>query len=202
MASNREWASRITKDDPEYFSNLQKGQSPRILWLGCSDSRVPETTILGVKPGDVFVHRNIANILPATDLSSTAVIEFATAGLGVQHIVVCGHTGCGGVDAALGNKRIGKIDTWLQPLRQLRLQNADMLEKLEGLERNKALVELNVKQGVETLRQNPDVIDAVKSRGLQVHGIVFDLSCGELKDVETSESSSLFEKRAAAFATS
>lgn len=161
---------------------------------------MPETTILGMKPGDVFVHRNIANVIPVTDLSSLAVVEYAVVYLKVQHIVVCGHTGCGGVAAALGNKRLGKIDTWLQPLRQLRLQNAEKLENLDDTEKGKTLVELNVKQGVETLRQNADVIDATKSRGLQVHGMVFDLSSGELQSIETDEAASHTEKRAATFA--
>ena len=170
-----------------------------MLWIGCSDSRVPETTILGLKPGDVFVHRNIANCLPPTDLSSLSVIEYAVVYLQVQHVIVCGHTGCGGVAAALGNKRLGKIDTWLMPLRQLRMQHSAELDKLSDEERGAKLVELNVRQGVESVRQNPDVIQAAKERGLEVHGLIFDLGSGVLKRVETGEETHVSEKRDSAF---
>ncbi|KAI9659710.1 MAG: hypothetical protein M1831_003608 [Alyxoria varia] len=187
LSSNHSWASKLSTNDPSFFPTLSKGQSPGVLWIGCSDSRVPETTILGLKPGDVFVHRNIANCLPPTDLSSLSVIEYAVVYLEVQHIIVCGHTGCGGVAAALGNKRLGKIDTWLMPLRQLRMQHSTELDKLSEPERGAKLVELNVQQGVETVRQNPDVIQAAKERGLEVHGLVFDLESGVLKRLETGE---------------
>ena len=199
LSSNHSWASKISSTDPSFFPTLSKGQSPAVLWLGCSDSRVPETTVLGLKPGDVFTHRNIANILPATDVNSLAVIEYAVVYLKVQHIVVCGHTSCGGVAAALGNKRLGKIDTWLMPLRQLRMQNAELLESLSESERPLKMVELNVRQGVKTLRENPDVIEAAKNRGLEVHGMIYDLSSGELKRLETGEAESLVAKRQAAF---
>lgn len=158
--------------------------------------------MLGLEPGDVFVHRNIANVITSTDLSCVSVVEFAVKNLKVQHVIVCGHTGCGGVAGALDNKHIGKIDTWLQPLRQLRMRNADALGKLDETSKGKLLVELNVKQGVETLRQNPDVIEATNTRGLQVHGMVFDLSCGELRSVDTDESIAVSEERMAAFACS
>ena len=148
------------------------------------------------------MHRNIANIVPATDLSSLSAIEFAVAYLKVQHVVLCGHTGCGGVKGALDNKKLGKIDTWLQPLRQLRLQHAEELDKLGEVQKNQLLVELNVKQGVETLRQNTDIIEAIKSRGLQVHGVVFDLSSGELKSVEIPESDTTSQRRVDAFGLS
>lgn len=187
LASNQAWAKSITDSDASYFPTLSTGQAPHILWIGCSDSRVPETTLLGLKPGQVFVHRNIANILPPTDLSSQSVIEFAVGKLGVQHIIVCGHTSCGGCAGALANKRLGKIDLWLQPLRQLRADNAGELDKLDGAARGDRLAELNVQQGVKTVRQNPDVIDAAESRGLQVHGMIFDLKSGELRSVDTDE---------------
>ena len=182
--SNKAWAASISKDNPDLLPTLSKGQSPKILWIGCSDSRVPETTILGLKPGDVFVHRNIANILTPTDLSSLSVIEYAVVYLKVQHIVLCGHTSCGGVAAALDNKRLGKIDTWLMPLRQVRMQNAAGLESLSPTEKARKMVELNVEAGVNVLRSNPDVIEAVKERGLTVHGMVYDLAKGQLLPVE------------------
>ena len=145
------------------------------------------------------MHRNIANVITATDLSCVSVVEFAVKNLKVQHVVVCGHTSCGGVAGALGNKAIGKIDTWLQPLRHLRMQNADAIQQLDDKEKGNLLAELNVKQGVEILRQNPDVMEAAISRNLQVHGLVFDLSCGELKSVDTNVPESVAERRKAAF---
>lgn len=138
-------------------------------------------------------------MLPPTDLNSLAVIEYAVVYLKVQHIVVCGHTSCGGVAAALGNTRLGKIDTWLMPLRQLRMQHAKTLEALPEVEKGLKLVELNVRQGVETLRENPDVIDAAEKRGLQVHGMVYDLASGEVKRLETEEPKEAVDVRRNAF---
>lgn len=166
-----------------------KGQSPSILWIGCSDSRVPETTILGGVPGDIFVHRNIANILHPGDISSTAVITYAVKHLKVKHVVVCGHTLCGGVNAALGNDRLGLLDTWLLPLRRLRLQ----LTKDKGWkdmpqeDQARKLVEENVKAGVRVLMENADVIDAIRDRGLQVHGTVYNISKGLVEEVDCGE---------------
>lgn len=151
------------------------------------------------------MHRNIANVLPPTDLSSLSVIEYAVVYLKVSHIVVCGHTSCGGVAAALGNKRLGKIDTWLAPLRQLRLQHADELkaaaEKGGDAEAGKLLVELNVRQGVASVRQNADVIAGKEERGLMVHGMVYDLGCGELRRVvNAGEDEAEAKRRNEAFA--
>ncbi|MCJ1388385.1 hypothetical protein MMC18_001232 [Xylographa bjoerkii] len=187
LAQNRAWAQHTATAKPTFFPTLSSGQHPPILWLGCSDSRVPETTITGLQPGDIFVHRNIANILPPTDLNSAAVIEYAVAHVGVQHIVVCGHTSCGGCIAALGNDRIGVIDAWLLPLRKLR---AGLTREMEGLpkeERVQRLVEANVKAGVRTLRENPNVIKAVGDRGVKVHGLVYDIKTGELKELEVED---------------
>lgn len=180
---------KTAKDNPDLFPTLSKGQKPKILWLGCSDSRVPETTLLGLKPGDVFVHRNIANVLPSTDLSSQSVIQYAVEHVKVQHVVVCGHTSCGGAAAALGNAKLGVIDLWLQPLRKLRLQlsGASDWEGLGDGEKGQRLIEANVKAGVQTLLENPDVIEAIHERGLQVHGLVYDITCGELKELKLDE---------------
>jgi len=156
---------------------------------------VPETTILGLKPGDVFVHRNIANILHAGDLSSGAVIEYAVVHLKVQHIVVCGHTSCGGVNAALGNAKLGLLDTWLVPLRSLRRQHLTTLKALEAKEAGRKLVELNVLQGVKTLRENGTVIDAVRDRGLQLHALVYDVASGELQEVGADEDEGVERER-------
>lgn len=133
------------------------------------------------------MHRNIANILTPTDLSSLSVIEYAVKYLKVQHVVLCGHTSCGGVAAALDNKRLGTIDTWLMPLRKVRMDNASALESLGATEKAKKMVELNVQAGVEVLRSNPNVIEAAKERGLDVHGMVYDLAKGELYQVDVEE---------------
>ena len=201
LEGNRKWAASVSAAEPDTFPSYARGQAPPILWFGCSDSRQPETTILGAKPGTCFVHRNIANIITATDISSTAVIEYACNALGVKHIVLCGHTGCGGCKASLGNAKVGKIDTWLMPLRQLRLKHAEELRKLEGAEQVKRISELNVMNGVEVLRQNPDVMKAVKEKGLTVHGVIYDLGTGRLSELECKESAD-DETRAWAFETS
>lgn len=189
---------------PDLFPTLSKGQHPPILWLGCSDSRIPETTVLGLDPGDVFTHRNIANIVHRGDLNAAAVIEYAVAHVGVQHVVLCGHTSCGGVNAALGNKKIGVIDTWLLPLRELRSRFAGQWEK-EGLsaeEKVGRLVEENVKAGVRVLRANPNVIAAEKGRGLKVHGCVYDIGTGLVRELKMEVDEGEEKARVEAFETS
>lgn len=199
LENNRSWAQYTYSNDPELFPTLSKGQSPKILWIGCCDSRVPETTILGLKPGDVFVHRNIANIVSPTDLNSLSAIEYAVVYLKVERIYLCGHTSCGGVVGALANKKLGKIDTWLVPLRQLRLRHAKELESLDDAAKAKKLVELNVAHGVEMLRQNPDVLEAIEERGLTVHGLVYSLESGQLYAVDVDEETHVHELRKEAF---
>lgn len=184
LSSNKSWASSCQTNNPDLLPALSKGQSPQVLWIGCSDSRVPETTILGLQPGDVFVHRNIANILTPTDLSSLSVIEYAVVYLKVKHIIVCGHTSCGGVAAALDNKKLGTIDTWLMPLRKVRMDHAKTLEGMQGAEKARKMVDFNVQASVEVLKSNPNVIEAMKERGLTVQGLVYDLAKGELVPVE------------------
>lgn len=159
---------------------------------------MPAETITGLAPGELFVHRNIANVLNPTDLSSLSVIEYACTALKVQHIVVCGHASCGGVNAALGNKKLGKIDTWLAPLRRLRMQNIKALDAIQDpAGKTKKLVELNVMEGVETLRENPDVVEAQRDRGLTVHGVVYDLATGELVELDVADEDA--DARKAAF---
>ncbi|KAJ9306851.1 hypothetical protein DTO271D3_6723 [Paecilomyces variotii] len=201
LAQNKDWANRTSKEYPELFPTLASGQHPEILWIGCSDSRCPETTILGLQPGDVFVHRNIANVLHAGDLNSAAVIEYAVAHLKVKHIVLCGHTSCGGVAAALANKKLGLIDSWLMPLRTLRAQNLELLQSLSPSEASLKLVELNVEQGVRTLKENGVVLDAIEERGLKVHGLVYDVGSGTLREIDTSEPHAAIKARLTAFKT-
>jgi carbonic anhydrase len=202
FSQNKAWASRVAAEKPDLFPKLAGGQSPEILWIGCSDSRCPETTILDLEPGDVFVHRNIANIVHATDLSANAVIEYAVKYLKVKHVVVCGHTSCGGVAAALGNKKLGLIDTWLLPLRTLRKENLKMLESLPAQEAALKLVELNVMNGVKTLKENYNILDAMAERDLQVHGLIYDIGKGELSELEIQEDENTTTSRHKAFKTS
>lgn len=168
---------------------------------GCADSRKPETTILGLKPGDVFTHRNIANIVHPTDLSLLSVVEFSVRHLKVNHVVLCGHTSCGGVNGALGNGKLGIIDNFIQPLKQLREEHAEELAKLEGQEKSTYLAKLNIKAGVEKLRRLDPVLEAVRDRGLQVHGVLYDLSTGLLEDLQCNEDKADGKKRLDAFET-
>ncbi|GKT94118.1 putative carbonic anhydrase [Colletotrichum tofieldiae] len=155
------------------------------LWLGCSDSRVPETTILGLQPGDVFVHRNIANIVAPTDINTSAVIEYAVAHLKVKHVVLCGHSACGGAKAALGDSRVGGVlDTWLTPLKAVRAQNAEELAGIKNEDhRAVRIAEMNVETGVKVLMANFTVQEAIKERGLTVHGCIFDIASGRIRDL-------------------
>jgi len=204
IKSNANWAALTAQNDPELFPRLAEGQSPRILWLGCSDSRCPETTILGLKPGDVFVHRNIANVLHPADISSASVIEYAVVHLEVQHVVLCGHTACGGVNAALGNKKLGILDSWLLPLRRLREEHLGELEQFgdDDAGRTLRLVELNVLAGVRLLKENGAILDAIQERGLQVHGVVYDVGTGKLREIIGSgDSQDAIQARLTAFKT-
>ncbi|KAF2197045.1 hypothetical protein GQ43DRAFT_475790 [Delitschia confertaspora ATCC 74209] len=182
LSGNQKFAQST---DPSVFTVLAAGQSPEILWIGCADSRVPETTICSCSPGDIFVHRNIANCVNPGDLSVAAVVEYAVVHLKVKKIVVCGHTGCGGAAAALGDGDLGGVlNEWLGPLRELRRKSGAVLERVEEKEKGTVLAELNVKRGVDALRAMDNVKKAEKERGLEVHGVMFDLASGCLKLVD------------------
>ncbi|KAK1759656.1 putative carbonic anhydrase [Echria macrotheca] len=185
LSSNNAWAGYKAHQNPNFFPKLASGQAPQILWLGCSDSRCPETTILGLQPGDVFVHRNIANIISPTDINTSAVIEYAVAHLKVKHVVLCGHTSCGGAAAALSDSRVGGVlDTWLTPLKAVRQANADELAAIsDDKKRTARIAEMNVEAGVKVLMANFTIQDAIRERGLQVHGCLFDISCGKIRDL-------------------
>ncbi|KAK3381575.1 carbonic anhydrase [Podospora didyma] len=185
LSSNNAWAGYKSHQNPSFFSKLASGQSPQILWLGCSDSRCPETTILGLQPGDVFVHRNIANIIAPTDINTSAVIEYAVAHLKVKHVVLCGHSACGGAAAALSSSRVGGVlDTWLTPLKAVRQAHADELDAIkDDAARAVRIAELNVEAGVKVLLANFTVQDAIKERGLEVHGCLFDIASGRIRDL-------------------
>lgn len=185
LSSNHAWAGYKSHQNPNFFPKLASGQSPSILWLGCSDSRVPETTLLGLQPGDVFVHRNIANIISPTDLSYNSVLEYAVVHLKVQHVVLCGHTTCGGCAAALGDNRVGGVlDAWLTPLRALKRENESVLKGCKGEgERATRLAEINVRRGISNILGNHVIEDAIAERGLKVHGVIYDIASGKLRDL-------------------
>ena len=198
---NKEWAAQTARNHPELFPTLANGQKPQILWIGCSDSRCPETTFLGLQPGDVFVHRNIANVMHPGDLSSSAVIEYAVQYLRVSHVVVCGHTACGGVAAAMGNKNLGILDPWLLPLRQLRERNLELLSTLTPEEAAMKLAELNVREGLNVVKQKGVVLNAIQERGLQLHGLIYDVGSGVLSELDTQDSEEVIRARLTAFKT-
>ncbi|KAK3384277.1 carbonic anhydrase [Lasiosphaeria ovina] len=185
LSSNNAWAGYKAHQNPAFFSRLASGQSPQILWLGCSDSRCPETTILGLQPGDVFVHRNIANIISPTDINTSAVIEYAVAILKVKHVVLCGHTTCGGAAAALSDSRVGGVlDTWLTPLKAIRQEHAEELDAIkDDAARAVRIAEFNVEAGVKVLLANFTVQEAIRDRGLEVHGCLFDIASGRIRDL-------------------
>ncbi|KAF3481374.1 carbonic anhydrase [Arthroderma uncinatum] len=201
MAKNNLWASKVVEEQPELFPTLASGQAPEILWIGCADSRCPETTVLGLQPGDVFVHRNIANVVQYNDISSATVIEYAVIYLKVKHIILCGHTSCGGINAALANTKLGLLDTWLMPLRRLREQHMDTLKDLEPKDAAVKLAEINVENGLRVLRENSAVLDAIQDRGLKLHGVIYDVGSGKLRELEISEDMDAISRRIASFKT-
>lgn len=199
LECNQRWAGDMCIHKSELMDRLSQTQTPQILWIGCSDSRCPETTLLGLQPGDVFVHRNIANILHSGDLSSQAVVAYAVGALKVKHVVVCGHTKCGGVAAALGNQSLGLLDAWLAPLKSLRAQLEGAMEGMDEGARARCLVEANVMAGVDLLRQNGTVIQAMKERGLQVHGCVYNVATGQVERLDATEDETAVLKRERVF---
>lgn len=186
LTHNRAWAAARTSDDPRYFRRLSELQAPEFLWIGCSDSRVPANVITGLEPGEVFVHRNVANLVHRADINLLSVLEFAVNSLCVKHIIVCGHYGCGGVNAALDGRRHGVIDHWLQPIRDVAERSHDELKAIEcSISRKARLCELSIIAQAENLARTPIVQDAWASgRELSLHGWVYSLEDGLLRDLE------------------
>ncbi len=183
------WAQAITENDPEYFQTLSAQQIPEYLWIGCSDSRVPANQIIDLQPGNVFVHRNIANVVVHTDLNCLSVIHFAVEVLKVKHIIVCGHYGCGGVIAAMEDKDHGLVDNWLRHIRDVDRFNAKKLEGLDKHERLDTLCELNVKEQVTNVCNTPIVQKAWnEGQNLHIHGWIYNIKNGLLKDLVTYDS--------------
>jgi len=186
---NRAWAAAISEKDPGFFPSLAAQQSPEYLWIGCSDSRVPANQIIDLPPGEVFVHRNIANVVVHTDLNCLSVIHFAVEVLKVGHIIVCGHYGCGGVAAAMEDRDHGLIDNWLRHIRDVERLHAHGLEGLDAPARLDKLCELNVREQVTNVCNTPVVQKAWKDgRDLFVHGWIYNINNGLLKDLVTIDS--------------
>ncbi|MGA9996603.1 MAG: carbonate dehydratase [Pyrinomonadaceae bacterium] len=191
LEKNRVWASQIKDSDPNFFSKLSRQQSPEYLWIGCSDSRVPPTTLVGLTPGELFVQRNVANVVVHTDLNCLSVIQFAVEVLGVKHIIVCGHYGCGGVQAALFGSKLGLIDNWLRHVQDVKLKHEALLADLaEDRERVDRLCALNVIEQVVNVCQTTIVQQAwERGQALTVHGWVYGLEDGLIRDLNMHPSS-------------
>ena len=186
--NNRRWASEMTSRDPDFFSSLAERQKPEILWIGCSDSRVPANQIVGLDPGEVFVHRNIANLVVHSDFNCLSVLEFAVDVLRVEHVIVCGHYGCGGVAAAGENHHLGLIDNWLRHIRDVRQKHEGVLAAIDDdVERTNRLCELNVIEQVRNVCHTT-VVQGAWDRGqtLSVHGWIYAIENGLLEDLEVT----------------
>lgn len=189
LESNREWSRRMTRDDPSFFRTLALQQRPEILWIGCSDSRVPANQIVGMLPGQVFVHRNVANVVSHTDLNCLSVLQFAIDVLRVPHVVVCGHYGCGGVGAAERGDRLGLVDNWLRHVQDVRDRHEAVLARHEGEKRTNLLCALNVIDQVRNVGETTIAADAwARGQELHVHGWVYGLEDGLLRDLGTTVS--------------
>ncbi|MBL9189405.1 MAG: carbonate dehydratase [Opitutaceae bacterium] len=191
FAKNRAWADKIRRQNPDFFPALSRQQSPRYLWIGCADSRVPANEIVGLPPGELFVHRNVANVVVHTDLNCLSVMEFAVEVLKVEHIIVVGHYGCSGVNAALHRERIGLADNWLQHVQDVRRKHEQRLECTKGTpaERCDRLCELNVIEQVGNVCRTTIVRDAwQRNQSLTVHGWIYGLKDGLLRDLKCSAS--------------
>lgn len=188
FANNLRWAASKARADPEYFRRLAAQQAPEYLWIGCSDSRVPANEIVGLDPGELFVHRNVANLASPQDANFLSVLQFAVEVLKVRHVIVCGHYGCGGVRAAMSGRRHGLIDHWLQPVRTLYRENAEAFDAITDLDaRVNNLCEHNVAAQVAAIAANPFVEDAWRRRQpLSIHGWVYSIQDGLLRDLETT----------------
>jgi len=185
LEGNKHWVEEKLKEDPDFFNTLAKGQSPQVLWIGCSDSRVPANEITGTKPGDIFVHRNIANMVVHTDMNMLSVLDYAVNVLKVRHVIVCGHYGCGGVRAAMSNNQFGLIDNWLRTIKDVYRLHAEELDKIEDEEeRFNRFVEINVMEQVFDLSKTSIIQNAWRERNSPyIHGWVYSLNTGLITDL-------------------
>ena len=189
LANNRAWAAKVTSDDPSFFPALSRQQSPRYLWIGCSDSRVPANEIVGLAPGELFVHRNVANIVVHTDLNCLSVLQYAVDVLRVEHVIVCGHYGCGGIGAAHAGRSLGLIDNWLRHAQDVMQKHAAALAALPaGEARVNRLCELNVAEQVLNVTRTTIVQQAwERGQPLAVHGWIYSLSDGLIRDLDVGQ---------------
>lgn len=188
LENNKAWVAEMTNEDPNYFKKMSKGQSPEYLWIGCSDSRVPANEVTGTKPGELFVHRNIANMVVHNDLNLLSVLAYAVEVLKVKHIIVCGHYGCGGVEAAMSNRQYGLIDHWLRNIKEVYRIHQDELDDIDDYtERLRRFVELNVIEQVRDLSKTPTIQNAWRNgQQLYIHGWVYDIHDGLINDLEVT----------------
>ncbi len=191
LDNNKKWVEEQTNIDPEYFKDLSKGQNPPLLWIGCSDSRVPANEIIGAKPGEVFVHRNIANMVVHSDMNMLSVLDYAVNVLKVKHVIVCGHYGCGGIKAAMGNDSIGIIDNWIRHIKDVyRLHKTELDSFTNEDDRFNRFVEVNVIEQVYDLSKTSIVQSAwKKGQELTLHGWAYGLNSGFVTDLEVNISS-------------
>ena len=183
--NNRAWAAEVVREDPQFFERLAEQQAPQYLWIGCSDSRVPANEIVGLGPGELFVHRNVANVVVHTDLNCLSTIQFSVEVLRVTDVIVCGHYGCGGVGAALRDEKLGLCDNWLRHVQDVRTKHRPQLDALESdAERHRRLCELNVLEQVVNVSRTTVVRDAwARGQALAVHGWIYDVRDGLLRDL-------------------
>ncbi|RUO40550.1 carbonate dehydratase [Aliidiomarina taiwanensis] len=187
LANNVQWAKSIKDEDPTFFERLAKQQNPEYLWIGCADSRVPANEIVGMDPGELFVHRNVANQVIQTDFNCLAVVEYAVTQLKVKHILIVGHYGCGGVAAAMESKRHGLVDHWLHPIKDIYRTHKQALDELPAPQQLDRMCELNVIEQVHNLSQNQIIQGAwAKGQQLAIHGWVYSLKNGIARDLDVT----------------
>ncbi|HNR74023.1 MAG: carbonic anhydrase [Bacteroidetes bacterium OLB12] len=189
LLQNRAWVEQMLRDDKDYFNKLANTQKPEFLWIGCADSRVPANQITGTQPGEVFVHRNIANLVVHTDMNMLSVLDYAVNVLEVSHVIVCGHYGCGGVRSAMGNKQVGLIDNWIRHIKDVYRLHQDELEAISDMQqREDRFVELNVIEQVYDLGKTSIIQNAWQRRGgfPYIHGWVYNVANGVIKDLKVS----------------
>ena len=184
LEKNRQWAERVEREDPGFFSGLASQQAPDYLWIGCSDSRVPANQITGLAPGEVFVHRNVANVVAHGDLNCLSTVQFAVDVLKVEHIIVCGHYGCSGVHATLEGLRLGLVDNWLHHVRDVMQRHERLLQSMPAADRANRLCELNVIEQVANVCQSTVVQDAWRrGQRLEVHGWIYGVNDGRIREL-------------------
>jgi carbonic anhydrase len=188
LKGNKLWVDKKLEEDPNFFADLAKGQNPQVLWIGCSDSRVPANEITNTKPGDIFVHRNIANMVVHSDMNMLSVLDYAVNALKVKHVIVCGHYGCGGVQAAMNNKQFGLVDNWIRFIKDVYRLHATELEGIKDeKERFNRFVELNVIEQVFDVTKTSIIQNAWQENSFpKVHGWVYDIGTGIIKDLKVS----------------